>query len=311
MNANFSSRGIVPCPLLHEHRARFLFSKNSFDLYCCRQCGFRFVHPVPADTSAVYGVDYFSGAERGFGYVNYNEDKIAMRPFFERVLDGVEQAARTRGSLLDIGAATGFFLKLARGRGWRVRGIEVSRWAAREAKRSGLDVLEGTLESSPWRAPLFDAITMLDLIEHVPDPRRTLERAFAILRPGGVIAVNTPDVGSFWARIFGMHWHAYCPPEHLSYFDQRNMQAVVRECGFEVVSLTKIGKRFTPAYIASMLWRWQGLSLWRRIGRAVERTRLNQLVLPVNIRDNMFLIARKPVFLHAGDPVNRAMRKTV
>lgn len=266
---------------------------------------------MPDDTRSVYGDDYFTGACRGFGYVNYEADKVAMRGFFERALDAVERILPGRGALLDVGAATGFFLKLARERGWRTAGLEVSSYAAREARRSGHEVLEGTLESAPWKGPVFDAITLFDVIEHVPDPRRTLECAFAILRPGGVIAINTPDTGSAWARAFGRHWHAYCPPEHLSYFNRRNMQALLSLCGFEVVSVMKIGKRFTPAYIASMLWRWQRLRCWRWIGRALERTPLNRFELPVNIRDNMFLIARKPAVFRPGGPANRALWKRV
>ncbi|OHA08644.1 MAG: hypothetical protein A3A44_02555 [Candidatus Sungbacteria bacterium RIFCSPLOWO2_01_FULL_60_25] len=311
MDENAASPIIVTCPLSREHRAHFSFSKNHFDLYLCRECDFRFVYPMPDDTKSVYGSDYFIGARRGFGYVNYEDDKVAMRGFFERALDAVEGVVSARGTLLDVGAATGFFLKIARERGWRVAGLEVSSYAVSEARRSGLGVVEGTLESSPWQGPTFDAITLFDVIEHVPDPRRTLARAFAILRPGGAVAINTPDTGSFWGRAFGRHWHAYCPPEHLSYFNQRNIQTLARECGFETLSVTKIGKRFTPAYIFSMLRRWQGLRFWRWMERAVLRMPLHRLELPVNIRDNMFLVVRKPAVLPPVAPANRAMRKAV
>lgn len=282
----------INCLLCRAPGARFSFFKNGYALYRCPRCDFLFVHPMPDDTSSIYDASYFGGARHGFGYVNYDEDKIAMRPFFETVLTAIERVAVKQGAILDVGAATGFFLKIAEGRGWRISGLEVSPFAASEARRSGLPVTEGTIESVSWRGPLFDAITMLDLIEHVRDPRMILVRAHALLHPGGIIGINTPDAGSMWARAFGSRWHAILPPEHLVYFSRKNLERLLRETGFEILATMKVGKSFTPAYIASMLYRWQGISLWRRFGNMIRGTRLNQLSLPMNIRDNMFILAR-------------------
>src|SRR3989344_5210189 len=114
-----------------------LFEKNGFPIRHCPDCGFLFVYPAPADgTAHIYSADYFHGALRGFGYTDYEADKIAMRPFFERVLDIIESHV-SRGRLLDIGAATGFFLNLARERGWVVAGVEISDYAAKVAPAAG------------------------------------------------------------------------------------------------------------------------------------------------------------------------------
>ncbi len=308
MESKDSNTPKIECLLCRAREARFSFSKHGYRLYRCSECDFLFVHPMPDDASLIYDASYFEGARHGFGYVNYEEDKIAMRSFFEKVLDAIEGIATGRRTILDVGAATGFFLKIAEGRGWHISGLEVSPFAVAEARSSDLPVIEGTIESVSWEGPMFDVITMLDVIEHVCDPRLQLVRAWNLLNPGGIIGINTPDAGSMWAKVFRSRWHAISPPEHLVYFNRKNLEKLLQETGFEVLAAKKIGKSFTPAYIASMLFRWQGISIWRYLGDRIKDTKLNQLSLPVNIRDNVFMLARKP-FLYQDPLANQSSGK--
>lgn len=283
----------VLCPLCASRTAA-AFIKQGFPIRRCTACAFLFVHPQPADgTAELYNGGYFCGAGDGFGYMNYEDDKIAMRPFFERVLDVVESARPLRGAFLDVGAATGFFLKLAVGRGWAAKGVEVSDYACRVAEAAGLTVHCGTLESASFPEASFDVITLLDVIEHVPSPKATIAECQQVLKPGGLIFLNTPDTASLWARLFGKRWHAYCPPEHLSCFNAANLSRLLEHSGFRVLRVGKISKHFTPAYTASMLHRWHGFSFWDRIAKYLERSRMNRIFLPVDIRDNFFVMAEK------------------
>src|SRR3989344_937126 len=85
--------------------------KNGHDIFRCTTCGLIFVHPIPTHT--IYGQDYFEGAADGFGYVNYDADKESMVPAFKKNLRHIDAALPARGKLLDVGAATGFFVKIA------------------------------------------------------------------------------------------------------------------------------------------------------------------------------------------------------
>lgn len=247
---------------------------------------------MPRSTEAIYDASYFSGADNGFGYVNYDKDKVAMHSFFETVINMIEKELPSHGFLLDVGAATGFFLKLARDRGWNVSGLEISAYAVERAHEAGLAVTQGSIETAPWQVPMFEAITMFDVIEHVPDPHAFLARAVSLLKPGGVIAINTPDAGSLWAKVFGRRWHAIAPPEHLGYFNSANLRKLLQETGLEVVTETKIGKHFTPSYVVSMLGRWVGSQTFLKLAARLESSPLDRLYLPINIRDNMFVMAR-------------------
>lgn len=286
------NRSETVCAICRE-AARFYLMKDDFAFYRCSRCGFIFVHPAPSDTTQIYSEDYFSGATSGFGYVDYENDKVAMVPFFTAVLDTLENLSSRRGTLLDVGAATGFFMKLASGRGWQARGLEVSPYAVKTARASNLDISQGTLESVALPGNYFDAITMLDLLEHVSQPIEALRLSSGLLRRGGILFINTPDTASWWAKFFGRRWHAYCPPEHLSYFNSQNLCRLLINNSFEIVATGKIAKRFTPAYVFSMLGRWQALPFWQILSEKVEGSLLNRLSLPVNLRDNFFIAARK------------------
>lgn len=266
------------------------FEKAGYSLYRCPSCKLLFVHPVPA-TDLVYGEDYFSGAEQGHGYVDYDRDKKPMIPVFEEYLRRVIALRPSRGALLDVGAATGFFVEIAQRMGFKACGVELSAYAAQVGRNKGLDVITGTLADVH---EVFDAITMLDVIEHVPDPRAELMRAYTRLRGGGVLVINTPDIGSFYARLMGARWHLIVPPEHVYYFTRKNFSALLEECGFAVVEATSIGKSFTLPYIFKTLYAWQGLALWRWLESAANRTFLKRISIPINLRDNMFIVAQKP-----------------
>ena len=83
------------------------------------------------------------------------------------------------------------------------------------------------------------------------------------------------------------------PPEHLFYFNRKNFRALLEENGFEVLSILTIGKRFTLQYIFKTLYVWQKLSLWKFLSDVCGGARLRRIALPINLRDNMFVIAHK------------------
>lgn len=252
-----------------------------------------FVWPMPAGFREIYSEDYFSGATAGFGYADYDNDKLPMIPTFEDYLDRMEAAAGSKGRLLDIGAATGFFLGLARDRGWQVCGVEASPHATKIANAKGLDVRAGLLEECDFAEASFDAVTMWDVIEHMPAPGPVLETVARLMKPGALLAINTPDSGSALARVAGTKWHLVIPPEHLNLFSRKSLGLALGKFRYEILQFTTIGKRFTLQYV------FQTLSHvikpgFTQIASRLRGTRLGLFDLSINLRDNMFVLARKP-----------------
>ncbi len=282
---------IVDCKLCGG-KSVFFISKNCHDLFQCEACGLIFVWPIPQNLSVIYEQDYFSGATHGFGYADYDTDKSAMTDTFLKYLKIIEKYSGGVGSLLDVGAATGFFLGLALRNKWDVTGVEISDFAAEKARAKGLAVLTGTLDSVRF-PKLFNVITMWDVIEHVSDPYEQIKKAYELLAPNGILIINTPDASSIFAKIMGKRWHLFVPPEHLYYFNPTNLAKNLSGAGFKVLEVGKLGKKFTLIYAFLTLARISKLRFIQNLADRLRGTSIGNLAVPINLRDNFFIIAKK------------------
>jgi 2-polyprenyl-3-methyl-5-hydroxy-6-metoxy-1,4-benzoquinol methylase len=288
---NEIQKTLMQCPVCGTGVPVLYMRKNNCTLYACTACKFWFVHPVPS-VADVYTQEYFTGAHGGFGYVNYDRDKKPMASTFEQYVQCIEKYAPDHGRLLDIGAATGFFLSIVKHFGFDPYGVEISDYAAAQAREKGFPVITGVLADVPL-TPRFSVITILDVIEHVMDPRAEIMRVRELLCEGGIFVINTQDTGSKYARLMGRKWHLIVPPEHLYYFNRKNMRLLLAQCGFEVLEITTIGKRFSLPYIFATLHAWQKIPLWRTLARLCEHGWLSRMYIPINLGDNMLILARK------------------
>jgi SAM-dependent methyltransferase len=199
----FRWKGRVNCPLCAAPAPPPAFVKDGWPIARCA-CGMVFVARTvdPAVLEALYGEGYFAG---GFdevvpGYRGYELEEPVMRRNFARRLALIERLVPP-GPLLDVGCALGFFVRAARARGWDARGIELSEYAAAQAAASGLPVARGDFLTAELAPASLAAVSMLDMLEHVADPRAYVRRARAVLAPGGVLAIETADLDSLFACV--------------------------------------------------------------------------------------------------------------
>lgn len=287
-----ASKKMNKCPACGSDERKFFSGRNGYEIFRCLPCRTLYLGRLPEDLFSIYDRKYFWGAENGFGYVNYDKDKGPMKAVFEECLRSVENLV-SKGEMLDVGAATGYFLSIAKKRGWRVSGVEIGSDAARAGQKKGLDIKTGTIAGLPGEKK-FDAITMFDVIEHVPDPRTDLVKAKQLLKDKGALVIITPDSGSFYARLLGKHWHLIVPPEHVTLFNKKSLSDLLSETGFEILEIKRPGKSFTVEYILHTLFRWQKLGVWGWLLRIVKKyAALAEFRLPLNFGDNMLILARK------------------
>lgn len=278
----------IICPLCGSN-SELWGIKRSFNLYSCISCKLIFVNPLP-DPTSVYNQDYFLGASGGFGYVDYDADKEPMIPTFNKYLDLLAKYGKPKGSIFDIGAATGFFLKIAQKRGYKVSGVEMSDHAASMARKDGIDVSSGDMMSMSIENQSFDVVTMLDVLEHMTEPFTELLEVKRILKSGGLLVVNAPNGQSILSKVLKTNWHLVLPPEHLFYFSPKNLSQFMEKNGFETVYSGTLGKRFTFQYIFKMLYKWQKLKIWNFFSNLFAKGFLSKLYIPINLRDNFFMI---------------------
>src|SRR5208282_5445413 len=109
-----------------------------------------------------------------------------------------------RGRLLEIGSYCGIFLDRIRASGWEVTGLEPDRGAADYSRaKYGLRIVDGVLPNPSLPDKNFDAVVMLHVIEHMPDPSENLREIHRVLKPGGVLVVETPRFDSLMFKILG------------------------------------------------------------------------------------------------------------
>jgi SAM-dependent methyltransferase len=141
------------------------------------------------------------------------------------------------GRLLDVGCATGEFSARMAEHGWQVQGVEPSPQAAAVARETyGLDVAESSLTQARFPDRHFDAVTLWDVLEHVPDPLAELAEIHRVLKVGGVLAISLPNLRSFDAALFGQYWIGLDMPRHLHVIPPTLLESMLERCGFRVLS---------------------------------------------------------------------------
>lgn len=187
------------------------------------------------------------------------------------------------GRLLEVGSATGGKLALLRHLGWEVRGVEISEQACHVAKtRYGLDVFCGELAEAGLPDGSMDVVIMSHLIEHVYDPVATLLEVRRILRRGGVVLIETPNVRSLEQHIFGPFWSEWDVPRHLFLFDASTLRLCCGRAGLRIRRV--VHSSYPRGWIRSFAY-W----LWDRTPTAVAAR-----LLPLLRRETVWVRLLKP-----------------
>lgn len=143
----------------------------------------------------------------------------------------------TGARLLDIGCSSGALLQSAMTHGFDAEGVEPAAQAAEFAKSAGLKVFHGYLEEARFPASSFDAVTLMEVIEHLPDPSVLLREVWRILKPNGVLVVGTGNGASWTVRLVGARWGYFQVAEHgghISFFNPGSLAMLAQRCGFDV-----------------------------------------------------------------------------
>lgn len=207
----------------------------------CMNCALVYLWPQPSKEELV---QYYTSetttaryAESPMSSVKYAEARYGK---LIKLLSTKSTGFRnpTRGRLLDIGCGNGEFLQVASEHGWLVSGTELSPSAVCSAARVvGGQIYGGDIEALNLKGEQFDLITMYHVIEHLLDPVATLAELRRLLKKGGWLFVETPNIHGLGARIKGKAWSSICPPEHIVYFNQRSLRHCLSEAGFAATSV--------------------------------------------------------------------------
>jgi len=177
---------------------------------------------------------------------------------------------RMPGRFLDVGCGGGFLVETARDLGWQAEGTEMSHAACEFGRGRGLTIHEGTLAGARLPAASFDAIALMEVVEHVSSPVALLAECAALLRPGGALYLTTPNWNSVSRRVLGARWSAVSR-DHVVYFTPRLMRRALVDAGL-------VPRRVTTANV-------QPHELFARFRRAAPRT--NPMAQTMELRETV------------------------
>ena len=211
-----------------------------YSLIRCKQCGLIFQHPLPSEAFLKKFYHQLYSTKRGLSstlnaYEQFHPEQEEAR------INTIEKYIRG-GTLLDIGASSGFFLhQLSKHPNWKGYGVELSISAVKKAKDDfGLEITHGDIFNPHIKNNFFDVITMFSVLEHIPHVHETLDMVYKKLKPNGWLIFTVPNISSFEYAIYHLLKKDF-PGfifEHIYYFTPRAVDKLLRRHKFALRRMT-------------------------------------------------------------------------
>ncbi len=222
------------CPVCGGSDHVEAFTKDGGTTVRCMTCSMVFLNPCFTDEALA---EYYRDLDTGQADITALESDF-YRAIYGRGLDLIE-GHRRGGAVLDIGCSSGFFLDLARARGWSTVGIELGLAEAELARAKGHQIHTRPIEELALGRKL-DAISMWDVFEHIPDGRRFWSVLDANLAPGGVVFLQIPNSDSLAARIMREHSRMHDCLEHVNLYSPATIRRFADSVGYTVAAMQSV-----------------------------------------------------------------------
>lgn len=258
--ATMESRAIVDCRICGSSSFSNYLLGRSYQIVECLACGLRYINPQPTDRELR---EFYAGFDLESTWRGDGEER------FDRAMREFVRQFRRSGSVLDVGSSRGNFLIAMRAAGFSVFGVEPSPKNSEFARSANaIDSYTGTIEeflAAPTRRD-FDVITVLNVIEHVPDPKQVLAGLRELLVEGGLLILAVPDArlhaligrtreklgfrDAFWMNTRKHPLVGFDPPAHLCSFEPKTISRLAEKCGFQTLAV-----RNAPVIINQDVWK--------------------------------------------------------
>lgn len=228
------------CPACDRALRRW-FAKEGLEFGRCPACGSGYAEVPPSEPARYH--DYLPALTRTLPdatRARYRELLASFAPF------------RRTGRLLDVGCGGGFFVGEAAAAGWEAEGTEVSAAAVEFGRARGWRLHRGVLDDAPVAPGSLDVLTLFEVLEHVRDPAGLLRQCAGRLRPGGLLYLTTPNMGSLTRRLLGADW-SVISRDHVSLHTARALRALCAKAGLEGARVTS--RNILPHEVANIFRR--------------------------------------------------------
>lgn len=223
------------CLICYSEELFLLEKYKSAHLCKCKNCGFVFSKKIPSDNDLNNFYD-------GYGRSDYLSP-ITIRRYHE-LIDKFEKFRKT-GNIIDVGCGIGYFLEIAKLRGWNVYGTEYTDEAVEICTNNDINMSLGKLDPKNYIPEMFDVITSFEVLEHINNPVEEISNFNKILRKGGLVYFTTPNFNSFLRNRLGANYDVITYPEHLSYYTPKTINNLFKKLNFRKLKLQTTGISLT------------------------------------------------------------------
>jgi 2-polyprenyl-3-methyl-5-hydroxy-6-metoxy-1,4-benzoquinol methylase len=281
----------VTCNLCGADDFTVVFPKGVAQLHQivrCNRCKLMYANPQEQVDAATYETDAVPQVFVPEEHWEYFQKQHVQIPDNLRALSVLNAHFPQRGKLLEVGSFCGIFLDRIRADGWDAVGLEPFRAVADYSRHTyGLNIVDGVLPRPELPDGSFDAVVMLHVIEHMPDPMANLVELRRLLRPGGMLVVETPRFDSLMFRLLGRRERSISACDgHIYLFTVQTLSRMLEEAGFKVERVDLVGRTLTLQRLMTnvgIISRSATIAqLLKAVGRALK---FDKARLHVNVRD--------------------------
>ncbi len=233
----------INCMHCNTNDTRLLIKKNSFNVVQCKDCDLIYLNPRLNGTelAELYNltqdsnVERISISQRDVGHDAYKINK------FQIAISLLKRHKKDIQNVFDLGCSTGIFLGMVAKEGWTPYGSDVNRSLVEKNQMSyGNQVKLQVGNGIDFPDQHFDAVTLFDSIEHMPNPINTLKEVARVVKDDGLVVISTPNVNGLFPRLtfyllckpFGA-WEHPTPPGHVFQFSKKTLRKTLEKAGLE------------------------------------------------------------------------------
>lgn len=230
------------CPICGKENKekKIIYKDQDSTLVECKNCGLIFNLSLSCVQSEHPGDFFIDG--KTFSIDNYDKAEKARDELLGNYwIRHIQQYSHLRkGKILDIGCATGNFLRAALEKGWDTYGVEISDWACKRASKWG-KIHHGILITANYPSGFFDVVRMGHVLLHMKNPLEDLVEVSRVLKPNGYLFIEEENASLLPLRFafYGLirRQRRVCNPSVIYYFNRRSLSNLLRTAGFKIESL--------------------------------------------------------------------------
>lgn len=254
-------------------------------LVCCSSCDLVYLNP--RIRSDIILQSYSENVDE----MHASQDRMRYKTFkksLNKILEKINQTEIKNKTFLDIGSASGVFLKVAKDMGFEETGFEPSNWMVEFGKKNyNVNIKQGLIKNAQNKK--YDYISFWDVLEHVTDLQTTLQKINDLSKPNTYLIVNVPDIDSYACRIMKYKWPFYLNV-HLYYFRKKTLEQSLRKFNFSLVINFPHWQYLQLGYLLSRASKY--FSFFSKIKSISDYLKISSIPIPYNMGQTTFVFKK-------------------